>query len=295
MRNDHETPVLAIDGGGTRCRIALRTSSGDVVAETGPANVSSDFTAAIAEIETGLEAVRLRSKLSLAAFRQLPAYAGFAGVTGKEIANRVAAKLPFDRVRVEDDRRAALRGAVGARDGFVAHCGTGSFVAAQIGGQTVLAGGWGPVLGDPSSAQWVGRQSLGRTLNVADGLAENTPLAEALMNRFRNTAGIVAFAARATPADFGSLAPDVTRYANARDSMATGIMHDAAFGIATTLRGLGWRVGLPICLTGGIGPLYAGYMPEEMMVDLTKPLGEPLSGGLSLAQDFSKEIADERC
>lgn len=290
----HTTPVLAIDGGGTRCRIALRDGDNLTRIEVGSANVSTDFEAAIREILSGLAHLSEISGVAMQALCTVPAYAGLAGVTGQKLAVRVAGALPLQSIKVEDDRPSALRGAVGAQDGFVAHCGTGSFVAAQLDGRIRLAGGWGAVLGDPSSAQWVGRQSLSHTLEVADGLMPASDLSRALLDRFEGTAGIVAFAANASPAEFGGLAPAVSSGASNGDALAQKIMRDAADGMAATIRKMGWQEGLPICLTGGIGPYYADYMPANMQACLTQKQGEPLSGALSLAEDFSKEIADGR-
>ena len=57
---------------------------------------------------------------------------------------------------------------------------------------------------------------------------------------------------------------------------------------------LGWTSGLPICLTGGIGPHYRGYLPEMMQTSVAPALGEPLTGAIALAEDFRKELAHER-
>jgi len=292
MMKSHTTPVLAIDGGGTRCRIALRGVGNFTRVETGSANVSTNFEAAVREILSGLTQLAKESGVAMQRLCSIPAYAGLAGVTGAAIAGRVAAALPLQHIRVEDDRPSALRGAVGAGDGFVAHCGTGSFVAARVDGIVRLAGGWGSVLGDPSSAQWVGRQALARTLVIADGLADASELSASMMDRFGGTAGIVAFAASASPAEFGGLAPAVSKAAANGDMLALSVMQDAAFEMAGTLRKMGWQEGLPICLTGGIGPFYSAYLPADMQAFLAPKQGEPMDGALSLAEDFSREVAD---
>ncbi|TCL01175.1 glucosamine kinase [Shimia isoporae] len=294
MTKTHTIPVLAIDGGGTRCRLALHDKGNLVRVEAGSANVSTDFEAAIRQIRGGLATLCEEAGVSMQALCEVPAYAGLAGVTGARIADRVAASLPLQSIKVEDDRPSALRGAVGDREGFVAHCGTGSFMAARVNGVMRFAGGWGAVLGDPSSAQWVGRQSLARTLDVADGLAAKSELSEALLERFDGTAGIVAFAATASPAAFGGLAPAVTKAAAQGDVLARSILRDGAKGMAETMQKMGWKQGMAICLTGGIGPFFAEYMPEEMQVCLSERQGEPLDGALALAEEFGKEIADGR-
>ncbi len=224
MTTDETYPILAIDGGGTRCRIALQAGQDTTVVETGSANVSTDFDRTVTEISTALEALSTRVDMPpLSQLAAIPAYVGLAGLTGEAIAQRLTRALPFDRARVEDDRPpAALRGALGTQDGFVAHCGTGSFIASQLDGQRRIVGGWGgPVLGDPASAQWVGRHALSYTLDAADGLAETTDMARHFLSTLGGTAGIVAFATTARPTDFGALAPPVvTSHANAGDALA---------------------------------------------------------------------------
>ena len=294
MTTDETYPILAIDGGGTRCRIALQAGQDTTVVETGSANVSTDFDRTVTEISTALEALSTRVDMPLSQLAAIPAYVGLAGVTGEAIAQRLTRALPFDHARVEDDRPAALRGALGTQDGFVAHCGTGSFIASQLDGQRRIVGGWGPVLGDPASAQWVGRHALSYTLDAADGLAETTDMARHFLSTLGGTAGIVAFATTARPTDFGALAPVVTSHANAGDALAIILMGDATQHLVRSLTKMGWRAGTPICLTGGIGPCYADHLPAQMQDDLRPPLGEPLTGALSLAREFSKEVTLER-
>ena len=155
--------VIAVDGGGTRCRMALATSSGTRIVEVGTANISTDFDAAVAEITLGLSQLAKAAGVNDDQLNRLPAYLGIAGTTGPELAGKLAQALPLDHARIEDDRRSALVGALGSRDGAIAHCGTGSFLGASTNGKMRFAGGWGPVLGDEASAQWVGRKSLAAT------------------------------------------------------------------------------------------------------------------------------------
>lgn len=287
-------PILAIDGGGTRCRIALEVGQEKTVVETGSANASTDFDRTVSEILGALSELSARVGTPIARLTAVPAYVGLAGVTGEGVARRLASALPFERVRVEDDRPAALRGALGKKDGFVAHCGTGSFIAAQLDGRRRIVGGWGPVLGDAASAQWIGRHALAYTLDASDGLKPLSAMARHFLSTLDGTAGIVAFAGTAKPTDFGALAPVVTEHANTGDPLANALMGDAAARLEDVLGKMDWTQGKPICLTGGIGPFYADHLPEYMRADLMAPLGEPLEGALSLARDFSEEVTLER-
>lgn len=293
MDDSWKSPVLAIDGGGTRCRLAVADGHMIVSIETGSANVSTDFDAAVREVMQGLVRLAERLERPMGALYALPAFVGLAGVTGPAMAERLRTALPLKHVRIADDRPAALRGALGGKDGVIAHCGTGSFFAAQINGASRFAGGWGPVLGDEASAQWIGRAALRMTLESSDGRCDPSPLCKHLLSDFGDTAGIVRFAGAALPSQFGALAPLVTEFARRGDNLACDIMRSGAGEIVRTLPKMGWIPGLSICLTGGIGPHYVPYLPQDMQASIMAPAGEPLDGAISLARDLAKDLAQE--
>lgn len=294
MSRSTQTLVLAIDGGGTRCRVAASTGDDVVTVETGSANASTDFDQAVRQIAEGLEALATRMGRPVETLSAAPAFVGLAGVTGPNIADRLRGALPFRNVRIGDDRIAAVRGVLGRRDGAIGHCGTGSFYATQIGGEVRLAGGWGPVLGDEASAQWVGRMALALALEALDGRRRPSPLSDRLVSDFEDAAGIVRFAGSAQPSELGALAPLVTSFAERGDAIADELMRKGADEIARAVLALGWRPDQALCLTGGIGPHYLPFLPEDLRAGVTDPEGQPLDGAIALAQDLAKEIALER-
>ena len=135
MRRGGDIAVIAVDGGGTRCRIALWDGSALTSVETGPANASTDADRAICEVLEGLKGLSGASGRTVDDLIRLPAFVGLAGVVDDDIADRLRQALPFEHVRIADDRPAAVRGVLGHADGVLGHCGTGSFHAAQIGGE----------------------------------------------------------------------------------------------------------------------------------------------------------------
>lgn len=289
-RLDPQT-ILAVDGGGTRCRLALDGAAGRQVVEVGSANVTSNFDAAIATIDTGITALAQASGLARDDLLALPAYLGLAGASDEVMSKRVADALPFDRVRVEEDWRAALRGALGPRDGALAHCGTGSFFSIQVGDDVRSVGGWGWRLGDEASAYWVARAALAKTLEAVDGLIDVTDLTRALVARFGSPGELVRHAGRSTPGEIGEIAPLVTSAAEAGDPVARAILQDGADHIARVLGKIGWRAGMALCLTGGIGPAYRPYLPPDLRAALTEPEGNPIDGAVALARAFAAEGA----
>ncbi|MEM7378693.1 MAG: BadF/BadG/BcrA/BcrD ATPase family protein [Pseudomonadota bacterium] len=282
--------VLAVDGGGTRCRVAAVLNGRTRVAESGCANVSNDLDGAIESIGDALGALAAEMGLDPGALHGIPTFAGLAGVTGTEVVSAVAARLPFRRLRVEDDRAAAIRGALGGQDGAIAHCGTGSFFAVQRGGVVRASGGWGADLGDEASAMWVGRAVLAEVLNVHDGLSQPSALTESLLDHIGSPTEIVRFARRATPADFGGLAPRVTAAAVDGDAVAQRVVRRGADFVAGLLPRLGWQVGMPVCLTGGMARFYTADLRRTLSADVVAPIGEPIDGAVALALEFRREI-----
>jgi len=289
MTESHNSAVLAVDGGGTRCRVGCEINGILHSVESGAANVSSDFDGALVQIRTGLDEMSRKLGVDIPVMLKWPAFVGLAGVTDPRMAGCLKDALGLLCARIEDDRPAAVRGALGVQDGLIAHCGTGSFLAAQTGGRMRFAGGWGPVVGDEASAQWVGRTALAQALCAYDGTQIETALTQKLLADLNGPAGIVSFAGTATPAQFGALAPAVTSAAKAGDVVAQGIMRAGADYIAETATKLGWQSGQAICLTGGIAKQYATYLPEELQSAIRPPLGEPLTGALALAKEIRHE------
>ena len=227
-----DNAVLAVDGGGSRCRLALDTSGERHMVALGPANVSTDAEGAARTILEGLRQLAARAGTDVGRLAGLPAYLGLAGVIAPEDAETIRARLPFRGAVIEDDRRAALEGALGpSGDGALVHCGTGSFLGYRSAGHTRLAGGWGHRLGDEGSATWLTRRALQATLDVADGLLPATDLTEDLAARLGGPRGIVRFSITATPEAWGALAPDVTSAADDRDPIDVFEL-DMAFHLA---------------------------------------------------------------
>jgi len=290
MTDADVSTFLAIDGGGTHCRFVLIHTNRRFEQRGAAANPSTDFAATAALIIQGLGQITTAADLTENEMSVIPAFVGLAGLTGPRLRDRLQATLPLQHAKLVDDRPASVLGALGTDDGYVANCGTGSFFAVQSNGQHRFAGGWGPVLGDEASAQWMGRSALSAAVCSVDGTIPTSPLVREILARFDDAAGIVDFASRATPADRGAIAPAVTRWAAAGDPLARRLLQAGASHVAEMLRHLGWRHGTPICLVGGLGPHYAVLLPAEMQRSIMQPRGESIDGALALARDHAVEV-----
>ncbi|SDX82850.1 BadF/BadG/BcrA/BcrD ATPase family protein [Citreimonas salinaria] len=275
---------LGVDGGGTRCRFALQTPVERHSVVLGGVDVSGDFDGAVATLRAGLQQLATLAGLEPGALARVPAHLGLSGVVDSHDADRLRAALGLPGAAVADDRPAAVRGALGREDGFVAGLGTGAFFARQRDGQIRLAGGWGPALGDDASGAWLARRALAATLAVVDGLGEESPLTAGLLLRFDGSPRkIVRFAARVPPAELAALAPLVTEAAAHGDAVARDLLKRGAAHVMMTLRRLGHRAGDTLCLTGGVGAAYAPYLPADMAIALVEARAGALEGALELA------------
>lgn len=281
--------LIGIDGGGTRTRLRAVGRFGVVDLEAGPANVTTDPDGAIRTLEEGL--ARLAEATGIGeTLKTCVAFVGLAGVTDAATAERVRAVLPFETCRVTDDRVTALRGALGDRDGAIAHAGTGSFLGLQAGGATRFSGGWGRVLGDEASGFWVAMEAMRGAMAAGDGVGPSSDLTMALLEEVGGRSGIIALAQDAPPDAVAALAPRVTAAAAAGDVVALGVLERGAAHLERGLSAMGWTPDTPLALTGGLGPVYADHLSEGARAALVTPEGAPIDGAMALAQDLAREM-----
>ncbi len=275
--------LIGIDGGGTTCRGAALYGGKRVTRAVPGANATSDFEGAVAAVRAVVQALAEALDLPVERLAQAPAYLGMAGVVDARVAERLRRALPFARVVIEEDRRASVVDALGARDGAVAVIGTGSFLARQTGGAMRFLGGHGLALGDEASGAWLGREALAATLRVSEGWGAGSDLTCGLWDEMGGRSGIIAFATRARSRDLAELAPGVVAAAEGGDAQAVDLITRGAAYIAGALTALGWQSGEALCLTGGLGPVYAGALPTAMRAALSQPHGAAPDGALALA------------
>ncbi|MDP3862125.1 MAG: BadF/BadG/BcrA/BcrD ATPase family protein [Phaeovulum sp.] len=267
---------LGIDGGGSGCRAVLADASGRVLGRgiAGPANVCTDAEAALAN-------VLVASAQAMAGVCVPAEVVAVLGLAGANVAAGVlAARLPFARVRIESDVLTSVKGAFHDDAGIVAVLGTGSVFARQMGGEIRSAGGWGLILGDEGGGAWLGRALLARALRAVDGHTPQTPLLAGIVTEFGSSAGVVQFAAQATPAEFAALAP---RLVESDDAAAQALMREADTEVAAAIELLQPPAGrLPVAFLGGLGPIFAARLGGRW--PRAESLGDALAGALWLAR-----------
>jgi glucosamine kinase len=273
------TFFLGIDGGGTGCRAAVADPSGRVLGHgtAGPANIASDPETARRNILSAARAA-LAASATGADLTDLVAGLGLAGANASGAADALRHSLPFARSRIETDAVTATLGALGDADGIVAALGTGSVFTQRHHGAIRQFGGWGLVLGDEGSGGALGRAAMAEALRAFDGLAPMTPFLQQILAARGGPAGLVSFAARATPADFAALAPEILA---SEDPAARSLWQRAVGDVAQMIGHLRITAPLPVTFIGGLGPAYAQALPD---VPQRPALGTALDGALRLAR-----------
>lgn len=287
MDDSLQNLIIGVDGGGTGCRVAIGTFADGVIAraEGGRANVTSDPKLAIGNIIKTVEVAAINGAIDVGRLRTATVHLGLAGVMTAQDAQMVAAAVPYQDVTVTDDRPTALAGAFGGQDGFLLSVGTGTIAAGRKDGAYRSVGGWGFYVGDQASGAWLGKKCLRQVLLCHDGIAQHSDLTRALFAKFSGDPNaVVAFSMSAKPGDYGAFAPEVVEWAQAGDPMGKKIIKKGAAHLLRCLQAMQFNAGDPLCLTGGVGPHYANYLPDDVTAGLTQRQGNALDGSFSLAR-----------
>ncbi|MCA0026437.1 MULTISPECIES: N-acetylglucosamine kinase [unclassified Mesorhizobium] len=278
--------VLGIDGGGTSCRAALAMADGTVLgrAKSGAANIRTDLTGARSNIVEAARQAFVAAGQDPDLIPQTPAILGLAGANVGTYRQQLEAILPFSTSRVETDAEIALEGAVGSGDGAMAILGTGTAYMARKNGKSRAIGGWGFQVGDQGSGARIGRDLLEQTLLAHDGVRARTPLTDSMMAVFRdNPEDVVEFTTNAKPGDFGGFAPKVFEHAEKGDAVANWILDKAVGDVEASLGALDLAADAPLCLLGGLAPLYAPRLSARYRALLREPLDDALGGAVQMA------------
>ena len=287
MANQSTYFLVGVDGGGTGCRVAIASMAGERLGEAigGPANYTTDPDLAIRSVRAAIEVAADNAGLESIWVEQSTAHLGLAGIMSPEDASIVKSAMPFSRTAVSDDRATSVAGALGDRDGMLAALGTGTIVAGQKNGSTRFFGGWGHQLADQASGGWLGRRALRRTMLAFDGLTTPSSLTHALLAQFNDSpTEMIAFANKAGPGDFASLARIVIEAAQGGDDTGQSLMRDGANYLCRCIEELNLGEDAVLCLAGGVGPHYAPYLPKAYRDRIRPAYGTAVDGALALAR-----------
>ena len=223
--------VMGIDAGGTRTRASIVNGDQELAfAENG----------SIKRLRVGAEAAEDHLRALLA---EVYAQAGVTGVRAasagvasstmpgvQEWISAVFHDFGVERSEIVGDEVIALDAAFHGGPGILQIAGTGTnCIGRAPDGGRETSGGWSSRLGDEGSGYWIGLHSVRRALKAYDrgeptkildvvGCAWGTSTLDELVNLGDSTPG----------PDFAALAPDIDRLAEEGDTVARGVLEQAA-------------------------------------------------------------------
>jgi glucosamine kinase len=279
--------LLGVDGGGTRCRARLADTHGRLLGEglAGPANLRLGVQNSLASVRAATDQCLKQAALGYGECRIVACLALAGACEPVTLAQAQAVPLPFARVILTSDARAACVGAHQGEDGGIVIVGTGSVGWAIAEGRNHRVGGWGFPISDEGSGAWLGCEALRRVLWAYDGLIPWTGLLRLLFERFDEDGyAIVRWMSAARPRDYANFAPAVVAQARQGDAIAVELAKGAAMHIDQIAAKL---LAIPVrrlCIMGGLGESILPLLSRQTQRNLVPPLGDALSGALDLAR-----------
>ncbi len=290
--------VLTFDVGKTGGRAALFTVDG----RTGTVECAGSV--GIAEEQGVTTAV----DVVVAAARRLDASAADSVVVGvaglgrarhkaAELAGLLTQVLRADEVVLTSDMTTAHAGALGGEPGVVLAAGTGVVaLGVDADGRSVVADGWGYLLGDDGSGYAVGRAGLASALRQHDGRGGSATLYRLAQRRYGDLDRLPArvHGSSNPPREVAAFAPDVLAAAEQGDVEALAIWDQAGRALARSAAAAADRLGsadVMVTTTGGLfdaGPLLDEPFDDELRRLLPGARrmprrGDALDGGRLLA------------
>jgi N-acetylglucosamine kinase-like BadF-type ATPase len=291
--------VVGVDAGGTRTTAVVADGGRRLARAEGPAGAVRPGRAMAA---AGTIAHVVRSALvQTGRVRADVLVVGASGVgrddERQSLRDALRMEALADRLIVTTDIEIALVAAFGSGPGIVLLAGTGSFAVARgEDGSHRRQGGYGWRMGDEGSGYALGEAALRAVGQAQDGRGKATALTHALCRQTRSATfnDLVRWSVAATPTEVAGLAMSVLAIAEAGDSVAAGLVRDAAGSLARLVSGLlgdnAGRVPVPVALAGGLmaQPFWRAAVcralegiPGAAPVDA--PV-EPVSGALDLGR-----------
>jgi glucosamine kinase len=280
-----------VDGGASKTRARVVDASGALVGEgsAGPGSLS------ISAEQTALNAraaVCQALEGSGHTFADCRLVAGLAGHRQPEKRLIFAERLQeAAALEVISDGYAALLGAHGGAPGAIVIVGTGSVGLGLDGaGMIHQVGGWGPVVGDEGSGNWLARKAVRQALRADDRHAvTKAPVSPLLAAIYQELGGsheaALAWLDGADATRFGGLMPLIRAHDEAGDPTARALLADAAKEAGRLIRLAGLDGRLPVALLGGLAATLKPRIDPSLI--LVAPAADALDGALHRARGLA--------
>lgn len=279
---------MGVDGGGTKCRVRLESSSGQLlgIGLGGTANPSQGLMTVTQSIITATQMALNEAGLAPNVMQNIVVGAGLAGLHLPQYHQIMASwQHPFRALFLTDDLQTALLGAHQGKEGAVVIVGTGFSAMSLVNGEKTAVGGYGFLMADHCSGSWIGHQAVQAALLDIDNLAEPTLLTSMLEDKFNGRGCKLANAlVGATPKEYGSIAPLVFLAAEKQDAVANQIINQSRQFISRVIDLLAKTNPARISLVGGIAQRLQASLSDDISNKLSQPLQSPEQGAIHFAK-----------
>lgn len=275
------TVIVAVDGGGSSCRLAAFDETGRVLARVKVArhaSLSRGAGQAWQHIDSGLQQLRLELHQPS---DWLPDHLmmGLAGSLREALRQDFLAQLPDTLTHtLVTDGHAQLLGASAGKPGICLAMGTGSVLHwLDEEGRSGMVGGWGFPVGDEGSGAWLGMRLVQLYLWHVDGQRQSGSLIEALAARLGSgVSEIQQWSTQTQSGVLAQLAPLVFEHAADGDPLALSVMEEAVAHALAMLELAPPQ--LTVHLVGGIGEQMHEALAAQLGDRLQAPRGDALQG-----------------
>ena len=167
--------LLAIDIGGSKTRIQILDTDGNMLSEISGVGVASaaDNTVPLPLLDELLSDIPDKTDVVAAAIN-------LGGKNTEQVKNTVIANFPNALIKIFRESEGTAAYALGDEYGasVILMAGTGAIAVGTSNGKFVTTGGWGINIGDDGSGYDIGLQAIRLTLQVLDGAEPLSPLAK---------------------------------------------------------------------------------------------------------------------
>ncbi|MFL5576451.1 MAG: BadF/BadG/BcrA/BcrD ATPase family protein [Gemmatimonadaceae bacterium] len=258
--------VVGVDGGGSKTHVIVADETGAEI--TSVEGAGSAVRPGEVERSADVIAALVKDALASANMTHVVPKVLCVGVAGggqetqrQALWHALASRELAEDVVVHADATIAMDDAFSDGAGILLISGTGSVAFGRSpAGVVARCGGWGPNIGDEGSGAWIGRRALSVATAASDGREPETALTGAVLTAAQvdDVAGLIPWAAAATPAVLASLAPAVVSVAESGDLRANAILSIAVEELVLHVRALARqlfvdeRAAIPVALAGGL-------------------------------------------
>jgi glucosamine kinase len=261
--------VLGIDGGGTRTRASIVTGERVLArAESGSVKrLRVGAEAAEANLRALLKDVYAQASVS--EVNAVSCGVASCSVPGTvEWITAVLKEFGAERTEVVGDEVIALDAAFQGGPGILQIAGTGSNTIGRApDGSRECAGGYSSRLGDEGSGYWIGLHSIRRALHAYDR-EEPTRVLDRVGEIWGTTSleDLVGYGDGTPGPDFAALAPAMNELAEAGDSVALGVLHQAAADLVEFVLLVRGKLRRKHGISGEVPVAWTGGVVEKMAI-----------------------------